>query len=771
MKRIDITIKLILISIGCFLMFIFLFLKNIDFSSYFYSVGSFDFIAFGNIDFSNVKQNEDNNFYIIERSENNKIYSNLFNINKCLYFFSNTDDKNNYYFNNFSNVDSMVALSKNFNDDFLLKIDYDARKRKINFVLPQKNILINQIISTNEIIIYSLNNIDENDVLMIGDKFFDISNLGNSYIQKNYLNNNFIKKINNKSENLIDEKNSDFNVLWQPKVSDCTNKMIGDPQISMELYYNSLKLSSKNHFACTSNSFPINIIKDKIYRFSFDYKNITGNTIKYYYKLIGKDGVVSNSETIKTENKTWNKFSTIIKAEKDYSYLQVFFYAPSDGSTEIINLYDNVKLEQYNAALDVKLYGEYDKNIINVSDFLYLKKGKNLFNDILIKDNLTKDDNFSFESGLWAEKASDCCNKKPGEPDILMELDNDSTEGAKSLKLWSKNHCACTSNSFPILMEDDMLYKFSFDYKSLNGEKIQYYYKLTNKNGESEVKSEIINTKNNNWNKFEKIINPSLKDIISINIFFYAPFVDNKESLVLYDNVRLEEYVSKDIGSYFLYKEQEIEVNQKLKNIEFKPISRFKNKIILHGVRESFLLYYPEKYNENIKIYPYISNKLIDVFNKIVPINYLIPEIELNRQANIDEVNDFIKNGNISTIGTKFISKNFNNSIRNDNLSNFSFFATYFNRPIAENIHYKLNDYGNGWWVDINDLCNKKNLCKENNDGTYDIYMIEEDQFNKILELGLLISGTTLVGCVGYLGYDFIRERKRKKQKGKIEIK
>ena len=53
--------------------------------------------------------------------------------------------------------------------------------------------------------------------------------------------------------------------------------------------------------------------------------------------------------------------------------------------------------------------------------------------------------------------------------------------------------------------------------------------------------------------------------------------------------------------------------------------------------------------------------------------------------------------------------------------------------------------------------------CVLNSDGSYDIEMVIEFFPQRWFYLGLLISGTTFLGCITFLGVDFVRRWRRKK--------
>lgn len=85
-------------------------------------------------------------------------------------------------------------------------------------------------------------------------------------------------------------------------------------------------------------------------------------------------------------------------------------------------------------------------------------------------------------------------------------------------------------------------------------------------------------------------------------------------------------------------------------------------------------------------------------------------------------------------------------------------------KPIFDDTHKLINQYANGWTIDPDYI--KKNFdksyYKENPDGSIDIELTLYFKPQSYFYLGLIISGTTLVGCLGYLGWDFAKRRKKK---------
>jgi ABC-type uncharacterized transport system fused permease/ATPase subunit len=77
-----------------------------------------------------------------------------------------------------------------------------------------------------------------------------------------------------------------------------------------------------------------------------------------------------------------------------------------------------------------------------------------------------------------------------------------------------------------------------------------------------------------------------------------------------------------------------------------------------------------------------------------------------------------------------------------------------------------VNDYANQWTIDPNYIKQNfdKSYYKENPDGSIDVELTLYFKPQSYFYLGLIISGTTLLGCFTYLGYDLVKRRKRRKE-------
>lgn len=79
--------------------------------------------------------------------------------------------------------------------------------------------------------------------------------------------------------------------------------------------------------------------------------------------------------------------------------------------------------------------------------------------------------------------------------------------------------------------------------------------------------------------------------------------------------------------------------------------------------------------------------------------------------------------------------------------------------------HEMVDEYANQWTLDPEYIKNTfpPGSWEENPDGSLNVFLTLYYRPQAFFYLGLLITGITATGCLGYLGYDFWRERRRKK--------
>jgi len=121
---------------------------------------------------------------------------------------------------------------------------------------------------------------------------------------------------------------------------------------------------------------------------------------------------------------------------------------------------------------------------------------------------------------------------------------------------------------------------------------------------------------------------------------------------------------------------------------------------------------------------------------------------------------DFVQNYIID-----FISKNFQDTIQNDNLLPGPDYETWFEKPIVDNEnHIMTNGYANSWVLNTDKICNEHGqaVCIKNTNGTYDFEIVVEFWPQRLFYGGLLISGATLAISLVYLAGNLVKRRKGK---------
>lgn len=243
--------------------------------------------------------------------------------------------------------------------------------------------------------------------------------------------------------------------------------------------------------------------------------------------------------------------------------------------------------------------------------------------------------------------------------------------------------------------------------------------------------------------------------------------------------------------------------------LEFKKINPTKYRIVVHGAKGEFPVVFSESFHDKWNMYLTEIASLRQAQGKL-PRNDILSKYKIlngneGDQASKGELKSFIDKGWISTLGdgkekeikhqkwednrekldyvekynVDFISKNFQDTIQNDNLSEGNIFETWFIKPIEDNKNHSIvNGYANSWMIDTNKICNNSEIvyndnasCIKNADGSYDFEVIVEFWPQRLFYIGLAVSGTTLIGCLSYLAWTWVRGRKEKEEEGDLTIR
>lgn len=240
-------------------------------------------------------------------------------------------------------------------------------------------------------------------------------------------------------------------------------------------------------------------------------------------------------------------------------------------------------------------------------------------------------------------------------------------------------------------------YLLSFDHQSPTISKARYY--LGYDNGLSEV-SWVDSNKE--WQTYKKIIETPA-DIKSLSLFIYShPLTEDEKSLNRYDNVTLIK-IPELRGIYYGIEEPKARLREP-KEISFNLINPTKKLVHIKGATTPFYLAMSESFHP-----------------------------QWQAQFNNEKVNGFFDSW------MPFVKPD----------------------RIIDEHHFELNGFLNGWYIDTAKYCLENDLCTQNLDGSYDIELVLEFFPQRWFYLGLLISSTTFISILGYLGYSFIRSRRK----------
>lgn len=308
-----------------------------------------------------------------------------------------------------------------------------------------------------------------------------------------------------------------------------------------------------------------------------------------------------------------------------------------------------------------------------------------------------KIDNPSLENGLWQKEVGDC-SAYDNKPKLGMKLSNERSDGDKSLQLETHRHISCTGPQ-NINVEESGKYLLSFDYQSNNAEQAGYYISF-NDPAHTSV-SERIDITDDKWHSFQKTISvPYGATSMQVIVYGYPDILEKTAIINRYDNFFLTEIP--DIqDQYYLVSEPKSKLVEP-KKIDFELNSPTKKTLHIKGATTPFYLAMSEAYHPQWRL----------IFNngKVKGINSWAPSAKPDAVPNED--------------------------------------------------HIKLNDFQNGWFVDVDKYCKEQNLCTRNADGSYDMEMLTEFAPQRYFYIGLIISGMTLLACLGFLSVHYYKRRK-----------
>jgi hypothetical protein len=294
----------------------------------------------------------------------------------------------------------------------------------------------------------------------------------------------------------------------------------------------------------------------------------------------------------------------------------------------------------------------------------------------------------NFNDGLWQKQVGDCDNNGTNSK-VGMNLDKDSSNGVNYLVLDAITHIACTGPG-TIKVKQAQKYLFSFDYQSSNATNAGYNIQFNDPSHTAITKQIPIN--NSTSQTYSTVLSiPIDANSMSFVVYAYSNSPPGAKIINRYSNFHLTEVPSIQ-NTYFKVTQQNNPLSSP-ESIKYKIISPTKKIVYINHATTSFYLNMSEAYSKEWRLE--FNNQ------KIKGLNGWLPTASVDSVSNSD--------------------------------------------------HYELDDYANGWYIDINELCKQKNLCTKNGDGSYNMDMEIEFTAQRYFEVGLIISSLAFIICLGYL--------------------
>jgi len=302
--------------------------------------------------------------------------------------------------------------------------------------------------------------------------------------------------------------------------------------------------------------------------------------------------------------------------------------------------------------------------------------------------------NPSFETGLCQPSVGDC-NAYDSNPSLGMRLTTRTkTAGQHALELSAKRHIACTGPPGTIPVAEGRTYLLSFDYQSPNAGSAHYTVSFNDPN-HTRVTPEPLPIKDRDWHSTAQSFTAPL-GATAVSIGVSASAVDPPTTTIInrYDNFRLVEIPGVQ-GQYYEVHNSAPPGLQAPEHIDFTLVNPTKKLVHVTGASTPFYLAMSESYHPQWRL-------------------------ELN--------NSRVSGGWHGWL--PWVKPN----------------------AVAASDHFSLDDFLNGWYVDPAGLCRgHASGCNLNPDGSYNLQLVAEFAPQRWFYVGLIISITTLLACLGYL--------------------
>lgn len=537
-------------------------------------------------------------------------------------------------------------------------------------------------------------------------------------------------RISTEGENLVPNPSFEDG-LWQQQVGDCYN-YDEKPLIGMSHTFGnrtdgdySLQLDATKHITCTSIEIPFTELSEAF--LSFDYQSLSEAQAGYYI-IFNDQAKTVYSERLASETPgEWEAFAKIIAVPEEATTASLSVYAhESDGSTKNTVLYDNFSFSEPQIIKNIELPNVPDSfESIDIA----LNSGENTFElTSLGLDGKNLITNASFEDALWSDRIGDCNNYDSNGMIGMQRTDNVSIDGNYSLQLEATRHIACTSQNIPISVYGNHL--FSFDYYSNNSEQAGYY--IIFNDAESTVISERLDIEEKGtWQELRKKIKVPL-GATTASLAIYAYETDGRtNNIVNYDNFQLVDIPELD-NRFYLLTEPQIDM-QSPEQISYSSINPTQKQVNIDSASKPFVLNFAESFHHGWKL-------------------YLKPISEASSCDTAHTYNPPVENGESTVVQCQ----------QNQRFAMGSGLGYLGQKPVFDDQHIEINGFANGWVVDPEFI--KANYgpeyYTENPDGSINFNLAIYFKPQSYFYIGLIVSGTTFVTCIGYLAWQYKKSRR-----------
>ena len=243
----------------------------------------------------------------------------------------------------------------------------------------------------------------------------------------------------------------------------------------------------------------------------------------------------------------------------------------------------------------------------------------------------------------------------------------------------------------------DSIYRISFDYKDPKGGSSFF---IAEEDGKK-VAETVLSSTGGKFRHFEKFFKSS-SEVKRAIINLAVP----EEKNLKVERIYQPEIVLRSINH------QSSVINHQLPQITFVKINPTKYRIKVEGAKEPYTIIFSESFHQGWKAY---INKTQNDYGETVA-SYFDGQVKEGTSKNI------------------FLDSNI--------------FETLDKKSISEEKHLLVNGYANSWYI-----------TTEDSEGSENYEIIIEFLPQRLFYIGLLISGLTLIGCLGILIYSYLRKK------------